>query len=80
MTSDELRRRFEQTRDLQPTALINYQGDVGIAIRLGEVLSKTWRSGDVIVFWPDGDHTTLPDEFALLKFDLWTAAEAEIAP
>ena len=31
----------------------------GIAVEIGENLSPIWQSGDVIVFWDNGDHTML---------------------
>lgn len=45
----------------------------GIAIRLGENLSKKWQSGDVIIFWSNGDHTTMDpeDEIRIINADLF---------
>jgi len=34
----------------------------GVALALGENLTKHFQSGDVIVFWANGDHTALYDE------------------
>jgi hypothetical protein len=34
----------------------------GIAFMLGESLSDTWRSGDVIIHWANGQHTTCDDD------------------
>jgi hypothetical protein len=34
----------------------------GVALSLGENLTRLWQSGDVIVFWENGDHTMLFDE------------------
>lgn len=44
---------------------------VGVAICLGENFTKLWQSGDVIVFWPDGEHTTVPDVVEVLNWDLF---------
>lgn len=51
-------------RPLTSAALIEWtdRGDVvnrGIAICLGENLTSAWQSGDVIVFWDNGDHSML---------------------
>lgn len=71
MTPDQLAEAFEKSDKISPAALIEYQGEKGIAIRLGENLASNWLSYEIIVFWEDGDHTILPDEFELLKLDLW---------
>ena len=70
MKRKELEDKFN--KDDYPTALIEYEDDKGIAIRLGEnLVTGTWLSGDIIVFWNDGEHTILPDEFKLIKYNLW---------
>ena len=72
MKPEELVALFGNYDGISATALIEYQGERGIAIELGETLSATWRSGKIIVFWADGDHTTLPEgPFTLLEFDLF---------
>lgn len=35
------------------------RGVRGVVICVGENLSQTWQSGDVMVFWYNGDHTLL---------------------
>jgi len=59
---------------LQPCVLIwNETEDlVGVAIYLCENLNKHFQSGDVIVFWRNGDHTTCRDDdvITILKDDL----------
>lgn len=71
MIPEELRAHFDQLDEIQPAVRIEYQGHIGIAICLGESLGGPWQSGDVIVFWRDGDSTVLPDEFTLLPGSLW---------
>ena len=72
MKPEELRVLFGNHDGLGATAMIEHNGMRGIAIEIGEVLSATWRQGKIIVFWADGDHTTLPEEpFTLLRFDLF---------
>ncbi|WP_088832719.1 hypothetical protein [Paenibacillus tyrfis] len=77
MTATELATLFERRineRSLQmPAAMIEYQGEKGIALYIGENLATgTWLNGDIIVHWEKGEHTSLPDEFSLIKDDLWS--------
>lgn len=80
MTEAELRELFESTEVTM--ALVAYKDGplprgTGVAIELGENLSRTWQSGDIVVFWTDGEHTVLPDSFEfvrLLGAADWTAA------
>lgn len=59
---------------LQPCALIKNETEssVGIAIYLCENLNKHFLSGDLIVFWNNGDYTTCrdDDEITILQDDL----------
>ncbi|WP_068775763.1 hypothetical protein [Paenibacillus sp. FJAT-26967] len=55
-----------------PAAMIEYQGEKGIALMIGENLATgTWLSRDIIVHWEGGEHTVLPDDFTLVRADLW---------
>jgi len=67
------REEFEQilTDEWPNSAVIEWRGQVGIVFVVGEVLSATWRSGKIIVFWADGEHTILPDEFEVLAIDVF---------
>ena len=65
MKKEQLEAHFEK-QSCGAAAVIAYQGERGVAYVLGERLSKTWASGDVIVLWSDGEHTVLPDEFDCL--------------
>ena len=70
----------DEGRPLISAALIEWtsRGGVverGIAIVIGENMTKLWQSGDVIVWWDDGDRTMLvggeiePDtEIKVFKF------------
>jgi hypothetical protein len=44
---------------------------VGVAIHLGENLAQLWQSGDIIVFWSNGDHTMVPERVEVLQWDLF---------
>lgn len=66
MDEDGLRKVLGRIKTLGASAIIRSEGDVGIAIELGENLSEVWQSGDIIVFWRVGCHTALPDEFKLV--------------
>ena len=72
MKSEELIEKFKEPGDsICRAALIEYQDERGIALEIGENLSKDWLSTDIIVFWEGGEQTILPDEFELLIEDLW---------
>jgi hypothetical protein len=75
MTKEELEAQFESDDSLAPCALIRFQGELGIALKIGENLTKHWQSGDVIVFWENGEHTVLADQFTLIRFNLWSLEE-----
>ncbi len=55
----------EQEDTLQPAALIldPKTGNRGVAILLGENLGYTWQSGDLMVFWEDGDYTDISESY-----------------
>lgn len=57
MTRQQLIDALKAQNQIQPAALIRYRYDLGIAMLLGENLGKPWMSGDLIIFWADGDHT-----------------------
>jgi hypothetical protein len=65
LTRDELiarlQARREQVNTFQPMLIVEYRGDYGIAMILGERLSSTWKSGDLIIFWDNGDQTDMGD-------------------
>jgi len=44
---------------LVAAALIEWNDERGVVMCVGENLSQTWQSGDVMVFWYNGDHTLL---------------------
>jgi hypothetical protein len=65
--------RIEASGRQLPAAMIEYQGEKGIALMLGENLATgTWLSGDIVVHWEKGEHTVLPEEFHLIKEDIWS--------
>lgn len=71
MTPQELENKFNAEDWNTVSALIEYQDERGIAIRIGENLAHNWQSGEIIVFWEDGEHTVLPDDFELVKYNVW---------
>jgi hypothetical protein len=72
MTTNDLIKLFDGYQGISPTAKIRYNNSIGLVVQLGESLSEKWRSGDIIVFWADGECTALPEEsFNLLEFDLF---------
>jgi hypothetical protein len=78
MRFDEFEKAMDKIEGLQPAVLIEHgEEGRGVAIRIGENLAETWQSGDVIVFWPNGDHTTIhPDhEILVVKMDLYADGE-----
>jgi len=79
MTKQELEgiMEYKNNDGLQvPCCMIEYQGEKGIVLYIGENLATgTWLSGDLIVHWEEGEHTILPDEFTLIKRNLWEIQE-----
>lgn len=71
MSSSQLLTVFEK-RKLN-SALIEFGGERGIVLKLGENLSTQppWLSGEIIVFWQDGENTVLPDYFQVIKLDVF---------
>lgn len=72
MTAGALKEHLEDIPDddwrsgqpLVASALIEWTSrggtvERGVVICVGENLSQTWQSGDVMVFWYNGDHTLL---------------------
>lgn len=51
--------------------LIESDGERGIAFKIGENLSATWQSGDVIVIWENGEQTVLPDKFTVINSNVF---------
>lgn len=76
-TSNALRRFFEKSDYLGPAAMVRTQHGDAIVIRVGENLSETWQSGDILFIWPDGEHTAVDDfeEVEILTPDLWSLHE-----
>jgi hypothetical protein len=72
MKIEEFTNSFKRDSLQVPTALIEYEGEKGIVIMIGEnLVTGTWLSGDIIVHWENGEHTVLPDEFVVLSNNLW---------
>ena len=60
MTRQELILELNKQTSRQPAALVMDQhGDKGIATILFENMGHPWNSGDLIVFWSNGDHTDI---------------------
>lgn len=69
ITAGKLKEWLEQFDDREDSPLVsaaiiewtNKGGRVerGVAMVLGENLAHNWQSGDVMVFWSNGDHTLL---------------------
>ena len=55
------------------SAVIEFQGERGIALLIGERLSKTWASGDIIVFWENGEQTVLPEDHKVIEINIFRA-------
>jgi hypothetical protein len=73
---EDFEKAIQSLDALGPAILIQHEREGrGIAVCLGESLSEKWQSGDVIVFWPNGDHTTIrPDDLVqVVSNDLYWA-------
>lgn len=62
---------LESKIKINQAALIESDGERGIAFKIGENLSQTWKSGDVIVIWENGEQTILPDKFLLISKNIF---------
>ena len=71
-----LEQQFNEPRNWQPTAIVRHikQKEIGLAMLIGESLGGAWQSGDLIIFWRDGDHTDInpDDEIELLENNILT--------
>ena len=77
ITELELRKEFESNDSR--FAGIRFKGEMGMAILLGENLSKdVWLSGDIICFWEDGENTVLPDYFDLLSVGIYSGTGTKL--
>ena len=65
MTRNELEEKLNYNFKF---AKIKYKNECGIAFQIGETISKTWQSNDSIIFWEDGEHTVIPEEFEFLGY------------
>lgn len=73
MNRQQLIDKLTETHALQPAALVRHvkQDSIGIAIILGESMGGAWQSGDLIIFWANGDHTDInPDDDVELLLSL----------
>jgi len=48
--------------ELSQAVVVGHDGRRGVALMVGENLTKHFLSGDVIVFWDNGDHTAPPEK------------------
>lgn len=61
---------------LAPASMIRTQYGDAIVIRIGENLSRTWQSGDIMCIWPNGEHTAMDGlEVEVLIENLWSRDE-----
>jgi hypothetical protein len=78
----ELDEHITQFREgaLQGCALVRvhpmkggHDGGIAVALQIGENISETWQSGDLMFCWPDGEHTTVHEdqEIEVLVSNLW---------
>ena len=62
MTRQELILELNRQSAIQPAALVmDRRGRKGVALIIGENLGDPWNSGDLIVFWSNGDHTDIDE-------------------
>lgn len=73
-TTAAMRRFLEEQGGLQPAALVRTGYGTAIVIKVGENLSKTWQSGDILFIWDHGEHTGVADdeEIEILVPNLWS--------
>ncbi len=68
-----LSKHLESAEDLQPICTVKdpYGDSFGIAVRLGPNVSDKWMSGDIVVFWRNGDVTACDHIEDIVIADLW---------
>ena len=68
-----LSRHLEASEDLQPICTVKDPdgNGFGIAVRLGPNMSWKWQSGDIVVFWRNGDVTACDYLDDVVIGDLW---------
>lgn len=57
MTGEELEKYVSNTGYPHKAVLFDSSSGRGIAISIGENLSSTWQSGDIMCIWPDGERS-----------------------
>ncbi len=62
--------RAQLNKEKMRGAYIESNGEYGMAMLIGDNLSSSWMSGDIIVFWGDGEQTVMPTEFKIYSFHL----------
>lgn len=74
MKYKKLAKRLEKSAYLQPVVKIKLlsTGDIGIVVKLGQPFCG-YMAGDIIIFWNDGEVTTLTldDEIEIMHSDLF---------
>ena len=76
MNIDELTERFKSTDLIAHGALIEFESERGIALLNAQIRfdNSPAALGDdylIFVFWEDGSMTLCPDEFELIKPNIW---------
>ena len=68
-----IRQMFDKHNKEQPVCMIEYEGEKGIVIELGDnLVTREHLRGDILVFWENGDITVLPEkEFKVIKENVW---------
>ena len=69
----ELIKKLESEPFKINAAMICFEGEKGIMLRVGENLTKNYLSGDFIVFWEHGEQSVFDynAELEILNDNLW---------
>ena len=57
---------------LMPAGVVRYRDELGVAFILPCPVGNEWRAGNAMIFWQNGDVTTISDDCELVSDDLWS--------
>ena len=64
ITREKFEELFNEKNTIGLSAKIKDNNKIGLAFKLESI--KEFKSGDIIVFWENGEQTKLPEKFKLL--------------
>ena len=71
---------FQPVAKVRTVDAPNMRQGTGVAICLGENLSKLYQSGDVIIFWDNGDHGVFDGDHEVEVLEVLIGIEPDETP